>query len=152
MKLQTITLKEVGTREIEGRNGEFEQVSINEKKYPIFLTNSAIKRGKIAGYIETSLIGELSKLQVLKSVSEDDLSALQSFDDTQMIQIIYLAFTAANKNVSYTFDEFFELYHYNMMETMQLYTGLISDSMGGSKNNFAAGLKDSTAPSSSKKN
>ncbi|MBO0586456.1 hypothetical protein [Sporosarcina sp. E16_8] len=150
MKIQKVTLKEAVSHEVEG---EFEMIYTNEKTHPAFLTNAALKRGRDLGLIEGSLVGELAKLQDFERMTsgdETDLELLENFDDTKMIQVIYLAFIGANKSSGLSFDEFIDLYHGDFSETITLYIQLISDSMTKDGNNFAAGLKNGTAASKKK--
>lgn len=151
MKIQKIVLKEAVTHEVDG---EFEKVYINEKAFPAFLTNAALKKGKDLGLIESSLFSELLKMKDLEKLVDGDKidpAALDSFDESKMIQIIYLAYLGANKKDPIDLDEFMELYHYQMMETIELYIKLISDQLMEGGNKFALGLKESTAGGSKKK-
>lgn len=148
MKIQRLTLKEIEVREV---NGEFEQVSVNERSYPIFLTNYALKKGKEKGLIETSLFADLLKLQALEGlqngVDNIDPEALESLDEEKMQRIVYLAFCGANKNDELSFDEFLQKYHYNFTETITMYMQLITGLLTSDSNAFAKGLKASTSKS-----
>lgn len=145
MKVRKVTLKDVEVREV---NGEFEKVFVNEKTYPVFLTNYALKKGKELGLIESSLFTSLLKMQGLEALAEkrmDDLdpAIFDQIDETKMQQVIYLAFIGANKNTDLSFDEFLQKYHDPIETTMELYMNLIVDLMATDPNQFAKGLQQS---------
>lgn len=149
MKVRKVTLKDIEVREV---NGEFEKVFVNEKTYPIFLTNYALKKGKEMGLIESSLFTSLLKMQGLEALTggqakDLDPSIFDQIDETKMQQVIYLAFIGANKNADLTFDEFLEKYHEPIDETMELYMNLIFDLVASDPNQFAKGLQQSTSKS-----
>jgi hypothetical protein len=147
MKIQKVVLKEAVVFE---ENGEYKRVFQNEKAYPAFLSNASLRYGKQTGLLESSLISEVIKMQGLQKAldnqsSEFDANAAQSIDETNMLQIIYLAVRGANKNLDMTIDEFLERYHASFEETIELYSNLIMDVMSSNPNAFAKGLKDSTS-------
>lgn len=149
MKVRKVTLKDVEIREV---NGEFEKVFANEKTYPVFLTNYALKKGKELGLIESSLFSNLLKMQGLEAlaggqVKDLDPSIFDQIDETKMQQVIYLAFIGANKNTDLSFDEFLEKYHDPIDETMELYMNLIADLVSTDPNQFAKGLQQSASKS-----
>lgn len=156
-KVEVLELKEVELVEVE--DGEYEQRFVNAKKYPVFLTNAAMRRGRDLGLIENSLIGEFAKLgsfQELQGIDvenlEGDFSALEKLakiDDEPMINVIYLAFIGANKSVKMDMQEFMDKYHLDFTETLTLYISLITESFSND-NNFAAGLRNSMATSKKK--
>lgn len=140
--VQTIELKEIQFVEV---NGEFEQVFGDAKKYPAFLTNAAVKKGFDMGIIESSLFEDLLKLKGLESLvssdkEEDATKLLGAFDEQKLIAVIYLGVLGANKNLNMSFDEFLELYHYELPETLQIYANLIAG-MVSKSNNFATALQ-----------
>lgn len=149
-KIHVLELKQVEAVEVDG---EFEQRFINVKKYPVYLTNAAMRRGRDLGLIENSLIAEFAKLGAFQELQGielaggsndfDKLEKLSEIDDGPMINVIYLAFIGANKSVKMDFEEFMELYHLDFTETLTLYVSLISESFSND-NNFAAGLIGST--------
>jgi hypothetical protein len=146
MKVRKVTLKDVEVREV---NGEFEKVFVNEKTYPVFLTNYALKKGKELGLIESSLFTSLLKMQGLEALAKKqtndlDPSIFDQIDETKMQQVIYLAFIGANKNTDLSFDEFLQKYHDPIEKTMELYMNLIVDLMSTDPNQFAKGLQKST--------
>jgi hypothetical protein len=146
MKVRKVTLKDVEVREV---NGEFERVFVNEKTYPVFLTNYALKKGKELGLIESSLFTSLLKMQGLEALAggqakDLDPSIFDQIDETKMQQVIYLAFIGANKNTDLSFDEFLQKYHDPIEKTMELYMNLIVDLMSTDPNQFAKGLQKST--------
>ena len=157
MKIHKLTLKELEIREV---NGEYEEVFFNEKTYPIYLSNYALKKGKEMGLIESSLFTDLLKMYSMKSATDQegninpeaiDPSALANLDETKAQKVIYLAFLGGNKKIEMTFDEFLELYHYTIVETLELYMELIVGLIDDDPNAFADGLKKSTAKNSDKK-
>ncbi|MGG3808571.1 hypothetical protein [Geobacillus thermodenitrificans] len=145
MKVRKVTLKDVEVREV---NGEFEKVFVNEKTYPVFLTNYALKKGKEMGLIGSSLFTSLLKMQRLEALAEGqaedlDPSIFDQIDETKMQQVIYLAFIGANKHTDLSFDEFLQKYHEPIDVTMELYMNLIVDLMSTDPNQFAKGLQQS---------
>lgn len=139
MKIQKLELKELEVIEV---NGEYESRYINNKTYPVYLTNAALQKAYREGILQTSLIGELAKLiPYLESSNESEV--LAQMDETQMLSVIFLAFQAANKNIDISFDEFLEVYHLDFSETVQLFANLITDTVSKT-NNFAKGFVDST--------
>jgi len=148
MKVRKVTLKDVEVREV---NGEFEKVFVNEKTYPVFLTNYALKKGKEMGLIESSLFSDLLKMKGLEALvnndsnlSDIDSPVFERIDETKMLKLIYLAFIGANKNTDLSFDEFLQKYHESIEYTMELYMNLIADLMSTDPNQFAKGLQQST--------
>lgn len=148
MKIQKITLKEVEVVEI---NGEYEKRFINEKTYPAFLTNAAIKKGNDEGLLDSSLFTDLLKMRDLNKLfskpgadedEEKESVALNSFDEGKMINVVYLAFAGANRKSELTYEEFIDRYHYTLSDTLKLYVGLITDLITGD-NAFAKGLEKS---------
>jgi len=152
MKVRKVTLKDIEVREV---NGEFEKVFVNEKTYPAFLTNYALKKGKELQLIESSLFSNLIKMQGIKDFNKDqeniDPSLFEHIDETKMQQVIYLAFLGANKNTELSFDQFLEKYHEPIDNTMELYFNLIMDLMSTDPNQFAKGLQKSTNKSNKNK-
>jgi hypothetical protein len=147
MKVRKVTLKDVEIREV---NGEFERVFVNEKTYPVFLTNYALKKGKELGLIESSLFSDLLKMKGLEALvnrdsdlNDIDSSVFDRIDETKMLKLIYLAFIGANKNIDLSFDEFLQKYHEPIDDTMELYMNLIVDLMATDQNQFAKGLQQS---------
>ena len=152
MKVRKVTLKDVEVREV---NGEFEKVFVNEKTYPVFLTNYALKKGKEMGLIESSLFSDLLKMKGLEALvnndsnlSDIDSPVFERIDETKMLKLIYLAFIGANKNTDLSFDEFLQKYHESIEYTMELYMNLIADLMSTDPNQFAKALQQSTNKSS----
>jgi hypothetical protein len=148
MKVRKVTLKDVEVREV---NGEFERVFVNEKTYPVFLTNYALKKGKEMGLIESSLFSDLLKMKGLEALVNNDPNlndidspVFERIDETKMLKLIYLAFIGANKNIDLSFDEFLQKYHESIEYTMELYMNLIADLMSTDPNQFAKGLQQST--------
>ncbi|HEK9101979.1 TPA: hypothetical protein SUB30_003378 [Bacillus pseudomycoides] len=145
MKIQKVTLKDVVFIK---KNGEYEKEFTNEKDYPAFLTNYALKKGKEEGIIERSVISDLLKLQALEGLDKgnsNDLSAFEKIDQTSIQRIIYLAFKGANPNESLTFDEFLNKYHDSLTESLELYTKLVVDVISQDPNQFAAAFQNSTS-------
>jgi hypothetical protein len=147
LKIQKVTLKDMEIKEV---NGEYERHFSNQKTYPAFLTNYALKKGKELGLLESSLFSDLLKLQGLEKLTnanenaDIDPAVFDNLDETKMIQMVYLAFTGANPKVQLSLDEFVQKYHYSLDETMELYMNLIMDLMSKDPNAFAAALQKST--------
>lgn len=157
MKIHKLILKESEIREVDG---EYEEVFFNEKTYPIYLSNYALKKGKEMGLIESSLFTDLLKMYSIKTATDEegnvnpesiDPSALASLDETKAQKVIYLAFLGGNKKIEMTFDEFLELYHYTVVETLELYMELIVGLIDDEPNKFAQGLQKSEGKSKDKK-
>jgi hypothetical protein len=151
MKIQKVILKEIEIVDVEG---EFKFSSKNEKTVPCFITNYATKQGRDLGLTETSLLQGVFKLKGLVGANSQDINnvdaeALSGIDETEMQKVVYLGCLGANPKFEYDFDAFLERYHYSLEETVRLYGDLIKNLASG-KNNFAAGLKQSTK--SGKKN
>ncbi|MED2797369.1 hypothetical protein P4244_07135 [Bacillus thuringiensis] len=145
MKVQKITLKEVGFVEVEG---EYEQRFINKQNYPAFLTNYALKKGQEEGLITSSIIADIVKFQALDGLRNEgnkDLSALEQIDQTSIHKVIYMSFKGANPKEKLTFDDFLQKYHDSLAESMELYTKLVVDVISQDPNQFAAALKKSTS-------
>lgn len=145
MKIRKITLKDVTYVE---KGDEFEPVFTNEKNYPAFLTNYALKKGKDRGIIESSLFSDLLHVSSVENTDENvDPSIFENISESKMLDIIYLAFTGANKNTELSMDEFLEKYHAPLEETIELYMNLIMDAVSSDPNQFANELKKSTSKS-----
>lgn len=144
MKIRKITLKDVEYKEIEDG---FEPVFTNEKNYPAFLTNYALKKGKENGLIKSSLFSDLLQFSNVEKEGEVDPSIFENISEAQMLQTIYLAFVGANKSTELTIDDFLEKYHAPLDETIELYMNLIMDAVSSDPNKFADELKKSTSTS-----
>lgn len=149
-KIHSVVLKDIQFVEIEG---EFKEVVENEKKYPLFLSNHSLRRGRDLGIIDSSLIQDLLGLEKNVKGKEDDEAARSLLDDLseeKMQNVIYLAFIGANPRSEFTLDDFLQRYHGDYTETLTLYMEILKSSIGDSNNNFAAGLRKSTKKPSSK--
>lgn len=147
MKIQTVELKEMQIVEIEG---EFQSSYGNVRKYPAFLTNASVKKGFDMGLLESSLFEDLLKLKSLETIisnqkkkqkdnsddMEDSAKTLAALNEQKLIAVVYLGVLGANKNLNMTFDEFLELYHYELPKTVEMYGKLIVGLVDKS-NNFA---------------
>ncbi|WP_107951367.1 hypothetical protein [Lysinibacillus parviboronicapiens] len=151
MKIQRVELKEV---EIVELDGEFERRFVNAKVHPAFLTNAAVKKGYDMGLLASSLFEDLLKIKGLETLvsqadEENSLELLNAFDEQKLIAVIYLAVLGANKNIGLSFEEFLDVYHQPLTETIKLYatliTGLLSES-----NEFAQALHKQTKKSKKK--
>ncbi len=144
MKIETVTLKDMEVVQLE--NGNFERIFKDEKKYPCFLTNHAMKRGKDLGLISGSLIADLLKLQKLEGLDKDNIDPeiIAQLDETDFQKVIYLSFVGANKS-KWTFDEFLEKYHYSFEDTTELYSKIILNHVAADPNKFVEGLNKSTS-------
>lgn len=141
MKVQTIELKEIEFVEVDG---EYEARFINARKYPIFLTNYAMQKGKKLGLLESDLISDLAKLLPLAQSGNESEIITAINEDEKLTKVIYLAFIGANRKEEIEFDEFIEKYHYSFTETTELFMKVIEDAVGNGVNGFAKGLKQST--------
>lgn len=152
-KIEVITLKE---REIlETEDGEFVEAFKNEKKYPVFITNYALRKGYDMGLIKSTLIADLLKIHTEEdgaTEKEQGQSALEMFNEEKVLNVIYLAFLGANRKTDLDIDEFTERYHASYTDSLDLYIKLIQGALGNSTNGFAKGLEKSTQkPSSQEK-
>lgn len=145
MAIEKITLKEMEVREV---NGEYEQHFYNEKTYPIFLTNYALKKGKEMGLIETSLFSELAKMGAMQGAVDEngemDVTALESLDQDKILNMIYLALITSNRNIDLTYNDFLERFHYAMEDYIELYANLITGLVSADPNQFAGEFKRAT--------
>lgn len=149
-KIHSVVLKDIQFVEIEG---EFKEVVENEKKYPLFLSNHSLRRGRDLGIIDSSLIQDLLGLEKNVKGKEDDEAARSLLDDLseeKMQNVIYLAFIGANPRSEFTLDDFLQRYHGDYTKTLTLYMEILKSSIGDSNNKFAAGLRKSTKKPSSK--
>ena len=137
--------------------GEFQRSYSEEKKYPAFLTNASVKKGFDMGLLESSLFEDLLKLKDLDIIisnqkentkpktDSDDLKdgaeLLAALNEQKLIAVIYLGVLGANKNLNKSFDEFLELYHYELPETVEIYGKLIAGLVSNKSNNFAKELQ-----------
>ncbi|GIN71246.1 hypothetical protein J14TS2_17210 [Bacillus sp. J14TS2] len=143
MKIQKITLKEYEIREVDG---EYETVYFNEKTYPAFLSNYALKKGKEMGLIQTSILSELHRF-----VEMSQTGSIANLNEENMLNVVYLGFISANRKVEMSYEDFLDRYHYSVMETAELYGELIEDAVDREENNFAKGFEDSADKSKSGK-
>lgn len=143
MKIQKIELKDSVIREV---NGQFEQIFINEKTYPAFLTNYSLKKGREMGLLKSSLVDELFKWG-----NAEGVSLSERFEEIKMLTVIFVAFIGANPKTELSFDEFLEKYHNDIEDTMELYSDLVDGLVDSSKNKFTEGLAQSTEKPTGKK-
>lgn len=151
MKVRSIILKDIAVEEV---NGEFQQVIKNEKKYPAFLTNYAMQKGRDSGLLDSSLFSELLKLHsVVGSQESDDLdpSVIGQFDESNAQKVIYVAFIGANPSNKMSYEEFLRKYHEPLPKSIELYSELISDLMDQDPNQFAKALEKSKGPNKNQK-
>lgn len=141
MKVLKITLADAEFIEVDD---EYQIQYTNEKTYPAFLTNYALKKGKEMGLLDTSLASELISWG---QAGDKDLG--ERFDEDKMLAIIYLAILGANRNFELTYEEFLDRYHYSLFDTMEIYNELLN-SIAEQRNNFAEGFRRSTAVSKKK--
>ncbi len=145
LKIEKIVLKEMEIREVEG---EYEQHFYNEKTYPIFLTNYALKKGKEKGLIESSLFSELAKLSLMQSAVDEegnmDPAGLEHFDEQKVLKVIYMALIGANRNTDISYEEFLEKYHDGLEDTLELYGNLIGNLVSSDPNQFAKEFERAT--------
>lgn len=149
-KIHTITLRELEFVEIEG---EYKEVYKNEKKYPLFLSNHSLRRGRDMGLVRSSMINDLLGMEKSVKGKEDDDAArdlINDLSEEKMHNVIYLAFLGANPRSEYTIDDFLQRYHLDYTETLNLYLEILKSSVDGGNNKFAAGLRKSTKKPSSK--
>lgn len=149
-KIHTIELKELEFVEIDG---EFREVYKNEKRYPLYITNHSLKRGRDLGLMESSMLADLLSLEKnTKGKKKEDAarSVIDDLTEEKMINVIYLAFLGANPQTEYSIDDFIERYHGTYIDTVTLYTEIISSTITGGENKFAAGLQKSTKKPSAK--
>lgn len=137
--------------------GEYQRCYGEVKKYPAFLTNAAVKKGFDMGLLESSLFEDLLKLKDLDIIIsnqkentnpktdsdelKDGAELLAALNEQKLIAVIYLGVLGANKNLNKSFDEFLELYHYELPETVEIYGKLIAGLVSNKSNNFAKELQ-----------
>lgn len=151
-KIEVITLKE---REFLETEEGYVEAFKNEKKYPVFLTNYALRKGYDLGLIKSTLIADLLKISTVEdgaTEKEQGQSALETFDERKILNVIYLAFLGANRNSNLDVDDFTDRYHASYTDQLELYINLIKGAIENSTNSFAKGLEKSTQrPSSNEK-
>ncbi|MBS4171944.1 hypothetical protein [Bacillus sp. FJAT-49736] len=151
-KIHSIILKEIEFKETDDG---FEEVVKNEKKYPVYLTNHALRRGRDQGIVDSSLLSDLLEIEKgFNGKKQEDAAraVINGLSEEKMLNVIYLAFLGANPNSEYTFDDFLLRYHGDYSEIMTLYINIVSSSISSNNNRFAKALQDSTkAPSSKEK-
>ncbi|WP_107838387.1 hypothetical protein [Metasolibacillus meyeri] len=150
MKIETVELSEVEFVEVDGG---WEKKVVSTKRHPAFLTNAAIKRGYDMGILESSLFEDLLKIKGLEILSKEQIEGvdeekqasefMEVLDEQRMQSVIYLGVLGANKNLGLTFDEFLELYHYQLTDTTKIYANLIVGLLAGN-NEFATALQKET--------
>lgn len=143
MKVQKVILGDLAIKENE--NGEYEAVLENEKTYPAMLTNYALKKGEELGLLDSSLFDDVFAFAKLQNGDARDI------DDIRVLSVIYLGIIGANKKLELTFEEFLDKYHQDMSVSIALFADLVTAAVEGKSNNFADGLRKSTAISKGKK-
>lgn len=135
---------------VEKEDGQFEEVKLNKRKYPLFLTNFSLQKGRDMGYIQTSILEDLvnayNAMKNTESEEEASMQVLKEMQQEKAIRVIYLAYLGAAKSNAMEFDAFLQRFHLNFAETIQLYSELVQSTVQSSDNKFAKGLQDSTRP------
>lgn len=143
-KIHSVVLKEL---EIIENGGEYIEHYRNERKVPLFITNHSLRRARDFGIIETSMLSDLVALVQNtegKKTQETTKAVLSDLSEEKMLNVIYVAYLGANPKATETIDDFVELYHGSYLETVQLYTDLITATVTGGDNNFASSLRKHT--------
>lgn len=149
-KIHTVVLKELEFVEIEG---EYQELYKNAKKYPLYLTNHALRRGRDLGLIESSMMSDVIEMEKGFKGKEQEAAAKDTIADLseeKMQNVIYLAFLGANPRTEYSIHEFLERYHEDYVSTVKLYFEVLKSSISDGENKFATGLKKATKKPSSK--
>lgn len=146
--IQTVTLRKYET--VETENG-FENQLVSEQRFPASITNHSLYMGEKLGLIESNKVTDLSDLNALfesalnpKADMQDMKNALNQVDQIKYLKVIYLAIIGMNPDLNLTFDEFTQLYHENIADTIELYSNLVASLLNERANNFVEGLKKST--------
>ncbi len=149
IKVSTIELKEIETVQLE--DGNFESKLVNPKKYPAFLTNRALKRGKNMGITKSSLIGDLVEINALLKghqkenengeEGELDIESLtpeqaQVIEAENYLPVIYLGIIGANKSLDLDYDDFLDQYHADLSQIIQDYVELVMPYIDQNSNEF----------------
>lgn len=156
IKISTIELKEVEIIELE--DGSHEKRYVNPKKYPAFLTNRSLAKGKNMGITKSSLISELVEIQGLVGnkgeIDAENLTVEQAeiMDSEKYLPVIYLGIVGANKNLNLSFDEFLDLYHGDFEQILNDYVELVMPYIQANPNKFKKGLEQSTKKKQKKAN
>lgn len=154
-KIHSIELKEVEIVQVEGSE-EFVEIVKNQRKFPVFLTNFSLSRGRDLGILKTSLMSDLLMIKTKKDNSngknEEDFAAdaIADIEESKMLDVIYLAFIGANPKSNMTKDEFLQQYHADYTEKLMLYFNIIAAAVSADPNAFAKGLEKSTAKNEKK--
>ena len=147
--ISKVELKKVEYVEVQDENGEIDfKEQVTEKKIvPCVITNYSLKRGKDENLIDGNILQTLIEWKSVmdkKGASESDI--LSVLNETDLHKVIYVGIIGANPATPYSFDDFVQMYHGDMTETVTLYSRLIMEmnKNAQSKNGFAKGLADST--------
>lgn len=151
-KIHSIELYD--TEIVEREDGSFEEMKLNKRRYPLFISNYSLQKGRDLGYIQSSILEDLvNAYSAMKSADNDEEAGVQVLKEIQQdkaIQVIYLAHLGAAKSNAMEFDDFLQKFHLDFSETIQLYSELVQTSVQGNENNFAKGLQQSTPSLDSK--
>ena len=154
-KIYSIELKEVEILQAEGSE-EFVEVVKNKRKYPVFLTNFSLSRGRDLGILKTSLMSDLllikNKTDNPNGKTEEDVAAdaIADIEESKMLDVIYLAFIGANPKSDISKDDFLQQYHADYTEKVMLYFNIIAAAVSADPNAFSKGLEKSTATNEKK--
>jgi len=154
-KIYSIELKEVEILPVEGSE-EFVEVVKKQRKYPVFLTNFSLSRGRDMGILKTSLMSDLllikNKTDNSNGKTEEDVATdvIADIEESKMLDVIYLAFVGANPKSNMTKDEFLQQYHADYTEKLMLYFNIIAAAVSADPNAFSKSLEKSTATSEKK--
>lgn len=148
IKIHSIELKDYEVLEVEG--GSFEKRYINPKRHPAFLTHRSMAKGKHLGITNSSLLGELLKLNSLSGndgkIKSKDITPEQAelLDNDKYLPVIYLGIIGASKSSEMTYDEFLDKYHGDTEQILNDYIALIEPYIQENPNKFKASLEEST--------
>lgn len=151
MKVEQVILKDV---EYKDTGDGFERVFTNEKRYPVYLTNYALKKGKEYGIIDTSVFSELAMMEdFVKKVDENGdlkVGSLRDFEEERIMKVIYVGFIGANPKADVSYDDFMSRYHGGIEDMLELYVKLLSSLVASDPNQFSKELEKATEKSKKK--
>jgi len=154
IKVSTIELKDVEVVELE--DGSYDSRFVNPRKYPAFLTNRALKKGRNMGVTKSSLISDLIQMNSLfksnqkgKENPEIDLESLtpeqaEIIEAENYLPVIYLGLLGANKNLDLDYDDFLDQYQGDLSQIIQDYMELVMPYIDQNSNEFKKEFENKT--------
>lgn len=127
------------------KDGEYVIEPSEIEEVPCVITNKALKLCRQYGVGKTGLVQDFVVSSTNTGPQEDGTYMMKIADDEQILKAIYVGYVGGQlllgkEEPDYTFDEFIERYHDNVVEKFNLYQSLISTST----NEFVKTIERST--------